>query len=79
MKLLYEPLVQARIDAYHKRILEVEKAHKEEYDRKVEQDTRHLRNALKTLLSENEVVSWELNPFEDMESVEINNEEKNDE
>ncbi len=74
----YEPLVQASINAIKRQRERIVSQLEKEFYEKVNQHTSHLDKALETLYRENEVIGWELNPFE-KEEIEQMNKELDDE
>jgi len=67
---IYETNVQASIDAIKRQRERVVSQLLEEFNEKVNQHTSHLDKALETLYRENEVIGWDLNPFE-KEEIEV--------
>jgi len=67
---IYETNVQASIDAIKRQRERVVSQLLEEFNEKVNQHTSHLDKALETLYSKNEVIGWDLNPFE-KEEIEV--------
>lgn len=74
----YDPLVQASINAIKRQRERIVSQLEKEFNEKVNQHTSHLDKALETLYRENEVIGWELNPFE-KEEIEQMNKELDDE
>lgn len=74
----YSPLVQSQIDAIKRQRERILSQLLQEFNEKVNQHTSHLDKALEKLYSENEVIGWELNPFE-KEEIEQMNKELDDE
>lgn len=70
----YEPLVQASINAIKRQRERIVSQLEKEFNEKVNRYTSHLDKTLEKIYSENEVIGWELNPFEKEEIEQMNNE-----
>ena len=75
MKPIYQPDVQLLMDSINNQILSVQKELTEEFDRKMNQCTKHLQQALTELYRKNTPTGYELTELEKIELQEINNEQ----
>lgn len=76
MKPIYQPDVQAQMGAYLNQIRRVQKELTDEFERKMNQRTGHIRNALETLYRENTPIGYELTELDEIELQEMKDEQQ---
>jgi len=76
MKTIYQPDVQAQMDAYLNQIRRVQKELTQEFERKMNQRTGHLQEALTKLYRENMPIGYELTELDEIELQEMKYEQQ---
>lgn len=76
MKPIYQPDVQLLMDSYRNQILSVQKELAEEFERKMNQRTAHLQEALTKLYRDSIPIKYELTELDKIELQEMKDEQQ---